>query len=272
MGDIWADGAAYDGYVGRWSRAVADDFVDALGVLSGRSWLDVGCGAGALSAAILARASPVRVDAVDPSPGFLEYARARVADERARFHQGDAQELEFAAGSFDAVVSGLVLNFIPDVERAVGEMARVTRPGGTIAGYVWDYAGEMQLMRRFWDAAVGLDPAAGELDEGRRFPLANPAALRRLFGSAGLRDVDTWAIDVPTVFGDFADYWTPFLGGQGPAGAYVRSLDGRRREALAERIRAELPYEADGSIRLAARAWAVRGVKHEEGPHGPSSK
>lgn len=272
MADVWADGAAYDGYVGRWSRLVATEFVATLGVPAGRAWLDVGCGAGALTAAILAGASPVSVDAVDPSRGFLEYARARVADERARFHTGDAQALEFAAGSFDAAVSGLVLNFLPDVDQAVAELARVTRPGGTIGAYVWDYAGEMQLLRRFWDAAAALDPAAAELDEGRRFPLTRPAPLERLFRGAGLRDVAVWPIDVPTVFRDFDDYWTPFLGGQGPAGAYARSLDTDRRDALSERIRVALPYESVGSVRLAARAWAIRSLKRVEGPDGPSTK
>jgi len=238
----------------------------------GRAWLDVGCGAGGLTAAILAGASPASVDAVDPSRGFLEYARARVADERARFRAGDAQALEFAAGSFGAAVSGLVLNFLPDVDQAVAELVRVTRPGGTIGAYVWDYAGEMQLLRRFWDAAAELDPTAAELDEGRRFPLTRPAPLERLFRGAGLRDVTVWPIDVPTVFRDFDDYWTPFLGGQGPAGAYARALDADRRDALAERIRAALPFDADGSIILVARAWAVRGLKREEGPSGPSSK
>jgi SAM-dependent methyltransferase len=185
---------------------------------------------------------------------------------------GDAQSLDFDAGSFDAVVSGLVLNFVAEPGRAVLEMARVTRPGGTTAAYVWDYAGEMQLMRRFWDAAVELDPGAEELDEGRRFDLARPAPLERHFRDAGLGDVGVEAIDVATVFRGFDDYWQPFLGGQGPAGAYALSLAPDRRDALAERLRAGLPQERDGSIRLVARAWAVRGSKHEEGRNGPSSK
>lgn len=251
---------------------MAAEFVGTLGVPADQVWLDVGCGAGALTAAILAGAAPAGVDAVDPSRAFLEYANARVADDRARFHQGDAQALTFGAAFFDAVVSGLVLNFLPDVGRAAAEMVRVARPGGTIAAYVWDYAGEMQLMRRFWDAAVELDPGAAELDEGRRFPVARPAPLEQLFRDGGLADVSVRAIDVTTVFRDFDDYWLPFLGGQGPAGAYAVSLPPDRQAALAERIRAGLRFGSDGSIRLVARAWAIRGLKRKEGPLGPSAK
>jgi hypothetical protein len=114
-------------------------------------------------------------------------------------------------------------------------------------------------MRHFWDAAVALDPAAGDLDEGRRFPLCRPEPLRALFHAAGLRDVATRAIDVPTYFRDFNDYWSPFLGGQGPAPGYAMSLTAVRRAALRDRIQARLPFESDGSIQLIARAWAVRG-------------
>jgi hypothetical protein len=129
-----------------------------------------------------------------------------------------------------------------------------------VALYVWDYAGEMQLMRHFWDAAVALDPTAADKDEGRRFPICEPEALARLFDAAGLRAVATRAIDVPTVFSTFDDYWTPFLSGQGPAPGYAMSLTEERRAALRERIRATLPIAADGSIPLRARAWAVRGT------------
>jgi hypothetical protein len=138
-------------------------------------------------------------------------------------------------------------------------MSRVVRAGGTVAVYVWDYADGMQVMRFFWDAAVALDHAAAELDEGRRFPLCAPSALDALFRDAGLDEVDTRAIDVPTRFRDFDDYWSPFLGGQGPAPGYAAALDDRRRTALRERLEATLPVAADGSIPLTARAWAVRG-------------
>jgi hypothetical protein len=138
-------------------------------------------------------------------------------------------------------------------------MARAVRRAGTVAAYVWDYAGQMELMRYFWDAAVALDRDALALDEGRRFPICQPAPLVDLFTHAGLCDVQARAIDVPTRFRDFDDYWTPFLGGQGPAPGYVMSLDERRRDALRDRLRTSLPAAADGSIQLTARAWAVRG-------------
>ena len=256
---IWAIGEAYEPYVGRWSRAVAREFLAWLAVPPGAHWLDVGCGTGALSATILAHASPAVVTGIDSSEGFVAHARQHVPDPRASFRLADAQDLPFSPHSFDAAVSGLVLNFVPQPERAVAEMARVTRPGGIVATYLWDYAGEMQLMRHFWDAAAALDPAAEPLDEGRRFPLCRPEPLERLFTGAGLQDVAVRAIDVPTVFRDFDDYWSPFLGGQGPAPAYAMSLPEPSRAALRDHLRATLPAAADGSIPLIARAWAARG-------------
>jgi hypothetical protein len=130
-----------------------------------------------------------------------------------------------------------------------------------VAAYVWDYAGRMELIRQFWDAAAALDPAAAGLDEGRRFPLCRPGPLAALFAGAGLAGVATRPIDVPTRFADFDDYWSPFLGGQGPAPGYAMSLDPQRRSALREALRARLPAAADGSIALTARAWAVKGVR-----------
>jgi SAM-dependent methyltransferase len=200
------------------------------------------------------------VTGVDRSDGFVSFARHKVTDRRASFQVGDAQKLRVADGSFDATVAGLVINFIPDQTKAVSEMKRATRPQGIIGAYVWDYAGEMQMMRRFWDAAVATDPNAAWLDEGRRFPVCHPEPLAELFRRAGLHDVITRPIDVPTNFRDFDDYWTPFLGGQAPAPGYCMSLSEDRRAALRDRIRANLPVNSDGSIHLIARAWAVRGT------------
>jgi SAM-dependent methyltransferase len=258
--EAWASGAAYESYVGRWSRLVAKEFLSWLAVPPGKRWLDVGCGTGALSGMILAMASPAQVDAVDRSEGYVAYAREQATDPRVRFEVADAQALPSPSDSYDAVVSGLMLNFVPDPARAVAEMARVSRSGGVVATYVWDYAGRMELMRQFWDAAGALDPAARDLDEGRRFPLCRPEPLAALFAGAALADVEPRAIEVPTVFRDFDDYWTPFLGGQGPAPGYAMSLDEPRRAALRERLRAALPTGPDGSIRLVARAWGVRGT------------
>lgn len=140
-------------------------------------------------------------------------------------------------------------------------MARAVKPGGLVAAYVWDYAGKMQFMRHFWNATVALDPVVADLDEGRRFPLCNPGPLTGLFQAAGLTGVEVRPIDIWTMFKDFDDYWSPFLGGQGPAPGYAMSLSEEGRTALRERIRAALPYALDGSIPLMARAWAVRGVR-----------
>jgi len=257
--DRWASGAAYEPYVGRWSRRVADTFLDWLAVPSGGRWLDVGCGTGALTGTILAQATPSAVLGVDTSAGFIGYAQTQIDDPRATFGIADAQALPDADGTYDAVVSGLALNFIPQPARALGEMARVTRHGGTVAAYVWDYAGEMQMMRHFWDAAVAIDPAARELDEGQRFSLCHPDALAALYREAGLQAVETRAIDIPTHFRDFADYWSPFLGSQGSAPSYVASLAEDMQAAIRDRLQASLPIAPDGSISLLARAWAVQG-------------
>ena len=259
--DVWASGAAYEPYVGRWSRLVAREFLAWLAVPARARWLDVGCGTGALTQTILAESEPQSVTGVDASAGFVAYAREQTPDPRARFAVADARQIAEETGAYDAAVSGLVLNFVPEPERAAAEMARVTRAGGVVAAYVWDYAGQMQLIRYFWDVAAALDPGAAELDEGRRFSLCQPEALQALFDTAGLREVATRAIDVPTHFRDFDDYWRPFLGGQGPAPHYATALDAEGQAALRESLRARLPIAADGSIALVARAWAVRGVR-----------
>jgi SAM-dependent methyltransferase len=258
MKDVWAVGCAYEAYVGRWSRQVAAEFVRRLGLPAGLDWLDVGCGTGAVTAAVLAGGEPRSVMGVDPSEGFLEEARSTIGDAAASFVTGSGDALP--DGPFDVVVSGLALNFMPSPADAVAGFARVVAPGGTVAAYVWDYAEGMAMMRFFWDAAVSLDPAAGELDEGPRFPMCRPEGLRELWARAGLREVTVEAIEVPTVFTGFDDYWTPFLGGQGSAPTYVATLPEDRKTALRERLRTLVPAEPDGTIRLTARAWAVRGL------------
>jgi SAM-dependent methyltransferase len=259
--DIWAVGEAYEAYIGRWSRAVAAEFVNWLALPRGARWLDVGCGTGALTRTVLELADPAHVTAIDPSSGFVEHARATAGGAPATFVEGDAQSLPFDDGSFDVAVSGLVINFVPDPQRALSEMTRTTRAGGTIALYVWDYAGGMELIRGFWDAAVALDPAAAALDEGRRFPICTRPALAGLFETAGLGAVEARAIDVPAVFQDFDDYREPFLSGEGPAPGYCALLGEDQRVALRESLRRTLPTGPDGTIALTVRAWAARGVR-----------
>lgn len=264
--EVWAVGEAYEAYVGRWSRPVAVAFLRWLDVSAGGHWLDVGCGTGALTATILAEADPTDVVGVDPAEGFLDNARAQIVDTRATFRIGDAQSLPLPDRRFDAVVSGLALNFVSDPRRAAAEFARVATSGGMAAAYVWDYAEGMAMMRYFWDAATALDSAATELDEGRRFPLCQPKHLRGLWADAGLDNVTVQAIEVATVFADFDDYWQPFLGGQGPAPGYVMSLTEEHRAAMRDLLRARLPSGPGGSIPLTARAWAVRGVASDAPP------
>jgi len=259
--DVWASGDLYELYVGRWSRLVAGEFIRWLALPVGRGWLDVGCGAGALSQAILDIANPQKVKGIDRSEGYVEFARNRVHHPQVEFEVGDAQALPVESETYDAAVSGLVLNFVPQPGQMIAEMRRAVRKDGIVALYVWDYAGKVQLMRHFWNAAAALDPAAHDLDEGRRFPICNPSSLTDLFQSAGLSQTQVRPIDVATDFKDFDDYWSPFLGGQGPAPGYAMSLSEERRAQLRERLYNSLPFALDGSIPLVARAWAVRGVK-----------
>ncbi|MGW5560667.1 class I SAM-dependent methyltransferase [Micromonospora sp. NPDC003944] len=211
---VWANRDVYEAYVGRWSRLVAVEFLRELAVPPGRRWLDVGSGTGALTSTILAHTDPVRVTGIDPSEGFVAVARTRVTDPRATFQVGDARALPLPDRVADVVVSGLTLNFVPEPAQAVAEFARVVRPAGVVAAYVWDYADGMAMMRHFWAAAAQRDPASAERDEGNRTTVCQPDTLRALWERAGLREV------------------------------------------LASR----LPVEPDGSIRLTARAWAVRGT------------
>jgi SAM-dependent methyltransferase len=258
--DNWDAGDAYEHYMGRWSRPLARRFVAWLAPPPGRRWLDVGCGTGAVTAAILEGADPASVLACDPSRPFVEHARKAIRDPRVTFTIGGAEQLPDGP-RLDFVVSGLALNFMPDPARAVAAMVARLDDGGTLAASVWDYAGGIGFLRRFWDAAVTLDAGANELDEGRRFPLCRPEPLAALFEGAGLGGVTVGAVEIQTRFADFADYWTPFLKGTGPAPAYVASLPPDRREALRDLLASSLPVGADGGIALDARAWAVRGVR-----------
>ncbi|MEV4148564.1 class I SAM-dependent methyltransferase [Amycolatopsis sp. NPDC049691] len=257
---MWQSGDAYEAYIGRWSRRIAETFVRQLDVPASRRWLDVGCGTGALTSAVLTAADPAEVAGVDPSEGFLKTARASVPDPRVSFEVADARSLPFPDDRFDVTVSGLVLNFVPDPAAAAAEIARVTVPGGLAAAYLWDLAEGMELIRHFWDAAAELDPAAADRHEGRQFPLCRPEPFGRLWTEAGFAAVSVGEIKIPTVFRDFDDYWQPFLGAQGPGPAYLATLPEARRDQIRELLRSRLPTNPDGSIPLSARAWVVRGT------------
>ncbi len=257
--DSWEAGDAYEAYMGRWSRPVARSFVEWLRPKPSAHWLEVGCGTGALTSAICQHSNPASVVACDPSEPFVNDARRRISDPRVAFVLAGADDLPTRDSGFDTVVSGLVLNFVPDSERAVAAMRTRLRAGGCVAAYVWDYAGRMEFLRYFWEEAVASDPGAANLDEGRRFPLCQPEALASLFRAARLSQIETHVLESSTHFENFSDYWQPFLGGTGPAPSYAASLEPSRRESLRQRLQQRLQPEPDGRIHLVARAWAVRG-------------
>ncbi|MGE0439098.1 MAG: class I SAM-dependent methyltransferase [Gemmatimonadales bacterium] len=259
-GDRWLAGDAYEAYMGRWSRQVAREFVRWLAVSPDRNWLEVGCGTGALTTAVCALANPASITACDPAVPFIEHARASLADPRVAFTVAAAGNLPTRADGFDAAVSGLVFNFIPDPAAALRELGCCLKPGGIIGAYVWDYADGMEFLRIFWEVAARLDPAAAALDEGRRFALCGRGALEALWRAANLGDVAGGAIEVPTTFASFDEYWQPFLLGTGPAPSYVASLTEAGRSALGDALRRRLAPAPDGSIALRARAWAARGT------------
>jgi SAM-dependent methyltransferase len=260
MKDSWDSGDPYEYYMGRWSSLVAGHFISWLSPTPGANWLDVGCGSGALSACIIANCIPTGMIAIDQSEGFVKTAHKRLGN-NADCRVGNALSLAVDADSVNYTVSGLVLNFIPEPVNALGEMRRVTKVGGTVAVYVWDYAGKMDLLRYFWDTVIELDPKASSLHEGNRFPNANSEQLEALFACAGFADVMTMPLDIVMNFQDFDDYWKPFLGGQGPAPTYVQSLEETNRRMLRDALNEKLPVREDGSIPLAARAWAAKGRK-----------
>jgi SAM-dependent methyltransferase len=246
---MFSESDGYERFMGRWSRRLAPLFVTFAGVTEGDRVLDVGSGTGALSAAAAAVES-VRVTGIEPSPAYVRYAQEHADGE---FVVGDALTLPFPDGAFDRTLSMLVLNFVPEAGAALQQMIRVTRPAGVVAAAVWDYRDGMQMLRRFWEAAVALDPDAAPRDE-RQMPLCTRGELAELWRTQGLQAVDEQPLTIEMAFASFDDYWQPFLCGQGPAGAYVSSLPESARRALESRLR------ADVDLTQRARAWAVRGV------------
>lgn len=255
---LWGTTDTYENYMGRWSREVAPLFVRWLAAEEGLDWIDVGCGTGELSARIVELAEPAELHGIDPAEVYVDFARERLP--AGRFETGSAVAIDRPDDSFDVAVSGLVLNFVPDCDKAIAEMVRVVKPGGTVASYVWDYAGHMQIMRYFFDTARDFDARSAEFDDGIRAPICRPAALTAACAAAGLEDVAVTAIDIPTPFDSFEAYWAPFLGGTGSAPKYCMSLDEATRNDIRDAVRAKLPTGPDGEILLAARAWAVRGA------------
>ena len=257
--DKWTSGRDYDQWMGRWSRLVADEFLTWLGLTSNLRWLDVCCGSGVLTEAIVQRCAPARVAGIDASAEQIRFARSHRGRPGVNFEIGDALNLPFAAESFDIAVCGLGLNYVPEPESALREMRRVTVPKGIIASYVWDFAEGARFLREFWDAAAAEDGEALAQDQARRFSWCNPSELQELFERAGMKEVETAALSITTRFANFDDYWQPLQTGQGSAPNYLASRSARTRDAIRERLSKALPTDSEGAIALPARAWAVRG-------------
>lgn len=217
----WGSADPYERYVGRWSRQVAKEFVGWISVPLGVAWADVGCGTGALAESIFAMCAPKSIAGADRAEGFVAAAWRNVTDPRASFE---------------------------------------TAPGGKVALYVWDYGRGMVMMRHFWDAVIMVIPHDSKLDQAERFPICQPEPLQALFRDIGLTAVSCLAIDIPTVFRDFEDFWSPFLGKQGAAPTYLASVDDETRERIRALLDSRLVPTADEKIALTARAWAVQGI------------
>lgn len=258
---MFANAEAYERFMGRWSRMVAPQLVDFADLPDQGRFLDAGSGTGALAFAVAQRRPHAFMQGIDPSKEYVEFARSRnPVPDRVSFETGDAQAMRFAEASFDASLSLLVFNFIPEPGKAAREVRRVTKRGGRIAAAVWDYGGAMRMLRLFWDAAVAVDRTAEPSDE-QHMPLCRGGELEALWKEVGLENVTERPLDMEMQFASFADYWDPFLLGQGPAGAYVRRIGGSHREALRAEVKRRLQLDSeDAPFSLPARAWAVRGI------------
>ena len=257
---MFAESEAYERFMGRWSRRLAPLLASYAAVAERDSVLDVGSGTGALAFALAEAIPSVRVTGADRSAAYVRDAQARTSGDRVRFLVGDALALEFPDATYDKTLSLLVINFIPDPAKALQEMMRVTRPGGIVAASVWDYGDAMEMLRTFWDEAVALDSSIAARDEGN-MPLCRRGELTALWQAHGLEQIEEQPIAIDLAFSSFDDYWQPFRGGQGPAGAYVSSLTDPQQAALEARLRGRLlGARQDGPFTLQARAWAVKGV------------
>jgi SAM-dependent methyltransferase len=251
---MFTSASAYQAFMGRYSDQLAPKFAAAAGIAAGQRVVDVGCGAGALTTVLAGIVGADHVAGVDPSEPFVDAARERVPG--ADLRVGPAESLPFEDGSFDAAVSQLVFHFVDDPARAVAEMRRVTREGGKVAACVWDMTGGMTMLRSYWEAARPVDPSAP--DEIERFG-GNPGQVAALWREAGLRDVVDEPITLAAPYRDFDELWSAYLGGVGPVGTHLQSLDDAKRAQVADALRERIG-SPDGPFELTARAWCAVGT------------
>jgi len=258
---VASSGDGYELQMGRWSRRLAELFLDFCGCRDGESILDAGCGTGALTAAVAKRTRTGPISGLDFSAAYIDHCKRTIPDVRAEFIVGDVCALPYDNASFDRVLSLLVLHFVPDTGKAVAELARVARPGATVGAAVWDARGGYVAARMFFDTAAALYPSGNELRaRNNTRPMTRPGELTKAWSAAGLTDLHDTMLTIRMEFSSFADYWAPYEGKDGPGAAYVGSLDAGQRERLRDAVcAAYLDGEADGPRSFAATAWAIKG-------------
>jgi len=259
--DVWELGSSYESYIGCWSYQIALSFLKKIDTEPGMDWVDIGCGTGALTRAILLCCQPFCLTGVEPSLGMLNWTNQQLKDKNLRFIEGKASDLPFTDDSVDIAVSGLVLNFLPEPVHALKEMKRIVRPGGRIAFYVWDYAhGGLELVRAFWNAAVSVTPDARRFSDAVRFSWCNEDSLTDLMVEAGLKEIKSERIVIPTLFENFEDYWQRFSKGAGPASSYYKQLPLSEQTEIRTTLQNSFTYNPNGSLELSAAAWALQGI------------